>query len=224
MQILVVIDHPYPGSLSRALATAVTRGATAAGHTVDVLDLDADDFDPVMRQADLAAWRGRSTTDPQVVDYQRRIADADHLVIVTPVWWTSLPARTKGFVDKVLVPGFAYDETRLGTLDGHLGHLGVTVLSVMTTPGPLFHLWFGDPLGRMLGRGTFRQLGVRRVRHLRHPRPAAVSPARREAWLARAEGLFPAARRGGADAAATSRPRTRRSAPSPLVVPAAGTR
>lgn len=192
MQILLVIDHPYPRSLTRALADAVVRGATAAGHSVDVLDLDADDFDPVMRQTDLAAWRDHRTADPQVVNYQERLLRADHLVIATPVWWSSLPARTKGFLDKVLVPGFAYDDAPLDSLDGHLGHLRqVTVMTTMTSPTPLFRWWFGDPIGRMLGRGTFRQLGVRRVRHVRHARPVRVSPQRREAWLRRAEEMFP---------------------------------
>ncbi|SDS36664.1 Putative NADPH-quinone reductase (modulator of drug activity B) [Paraoerskovia marina] len=191
MKILLVVDHPYPGSLTRALTEAVARGADAHGHDVDVIDLDADDFDPVMRLADLAAWRGQATADPRVVDYQRRILDADHLVVVSPVWWASLPARLKGFLDKVLVPGFAYDDGPLDTLVGRLGHLrGVTVMTTMTTPVPVFRWWYGDPVGRMLGRGTFRQLGVRHVRHLRHGRPRGVGDARRAAWLGRAERLF----------------------------------
>jgi NAD(P)H dehydrogenase (quinone) len=192
MRVLLVIDHPYEGSYSRALATAAIRGAETAGHDVDVIDLDRDDFDPVMRRADLGAWREGRTVDPQVADYQERLVIADHLVLVHPVWWEVVPARLKGFFDKVLVPGYAYTESRIGTLQGLLGLSGVTLVTTMTTPGPLYRLWFGAPVHRVVARGVFGQLGVRQVRWVNHPRVAEVSPARRDRWLADLERRFAA--------------------------------
>lgn len=192
MRVLLVIDHPYEGSYSRALAAAAIRGAQAAGHDVDVIDLDLDDFDPVVRRADLGAWREGRTVDPRAADYQRRLAAADHLVLVHPVWWEVMPARLKGFLDKVLVPGFAYTESRIGSLQGLLGLSGVTLVTTMTTPGPLYRLWFGAPAHRVVARGVFGQLGVRRVRWVNHPRVAEVSPARRDRWLAALERRFAA--------------------------------
>ncbi|MDF2848838.1 MAG: dehydrogenase [Oerskovia sp.] len=169
MRVLIVIDHPYEGSYSRALAAAAIRGATSAGHDVDVIDLDLDDFDPVVRRTDLGAWREGRTVDPLAAEYQERLAAADHLVLVHPVWWEVMPARLKGFFDKVLVPGFAYTESRVGTL---------------------YRLWFGAPVHRVVARGVFGQLGVPRVRWVNHPRVAEVSPARRARWLTALERRF----------------------------------
>ena len=231
MRVLLVIDHPYEGSYSRALAAAAIRGATTAGHEVDVIDLDLDDFDPVVRRADLGAWREGRTVDPQAAGYQERLAAADHLVLVHPVWWEVMPARLKGFFDKVLVPGFAYTENRVGALRGLLGLSGVTLVTTMTTPGPLYRTWFGAPVQRVVARGVFGQLGVRRVRWVNHSRVAQVSPARRERWLSRLERLAAdlpepsatvrdraARRRRGLAAQEAAQDAARRALPSPTPV------
>jgi NAD(P)H dehydrogenase (quinone) len=52
---------------------------------VDLIDLVADGFNPVMTRQDLVAWRMKETIDPLSVDYQRKIAAADHIVFVFPI-------------------------------------------------------------------------------------------------------------------------------------------
>ncbi|WP_265522135.1 NAD(P)H-dependent oxidoreductase [Oerskovia flava] len=188
MRVLLIVNHPYEGSFSRALATAAARGAVAAGHEVDVIDLDVDGFDPVMRRDDLGAWRDQRSLDPLVAEYQERLFAADHVVMVFPVWWEVMPALTKGFFDKVLVPGTTYTENSIGALVGRFHHLrGVTVVTTMTTPGPVYRWWFGSTVHKAVVRGVFRKLRVRRVRWVNHARVAQVSPERRAAWLASLE-------------------------------------
>lgn len=107
MHIVIVFDHPYGASasgniphrrsFSAALLASVTSGLTAAGHTLDLVDLQADRFNPVTSAEDLAAWRQRDTRDPLVQDYQRRLMEADHLIFIFPIWWETMPALTKGF-------------------------------------------------------------------------------------------------------------------------------
>lgn len=187
MNILLVIDHPYAASYSHALLAAARRGALEAGHTVDVLDLAADGFDPAMSAAELNLWRSGQASDPLVLDYQRRLLAADHLAFVFPVWWMTMPARTTGFLDKVLLPGVAYDEPRPGgRLVGRLHRLrSVTLLTVSTTPTLWYRLIFARPAVSAMFTGTFRMLGVRRLRWLSHGGMAASTPARRAAWLER---------------------------------------
>lgn len=187
MRTMVVVNHPYEGSFCHALAHAAATGARRAGHDVDVLDLDATGFDPVMRRADLGAWRARTTLDPVVVDLQRRIDAADHLVLVHPVWWETAPAVMKGFYDKVLVPGWAYEDGPLGLPRGRFARLQrVTVATTMTTPGPAYRWVFGNTAQKASVRGVWRKMGVP-ARWLSHPRVADVSPERRERWLTRIE-------------------------------------
>ncbi|MCS4276246.1 hypothetical protein M2390_001428 [Mycetocola sp. BIGb0189] len=87
-KVLMVFDHPYGAdaseniphlrSFSAAIAAAARRGQEKASHEVDLIDLHADGFDPVMHESDLAAWRQASVVDAQVADYQARLRAADH--------------------------------------------------------------------------------------------------------------------------------------------------
>lgn len=204
MNVLTVFDHPYTAaahsdvpharSFSAALLAAATRGLERAGHTVDLIDLAADRFDPVMRRADLIAWRTRTTTDPVIADYQRRLAAADHVVFVFPTWWVSMPAMTKGFLDRVLSKGFAFEEPKPGgALVRTLTRLrGVTVLTPMTTRLGLYRWWFARPGHRILFRGTFGLIGVRRLRWFSFEGPAQRSADWRAAQLRKVERYFEA--------------------------------
>jgi putative NADPH-quinone reductase len=201
MRILLVLDHPYTlssaanirhqRSFSAAVAAAAIRGATEAGHQTDVIDLAADGFQPAMTRDDLVAWRQARIIDPQVSDYQRRLAQADHLVFVFPVWWEAMPAATKGFLDRVLVKGVAFEElpnvrgnpfrnlmTRLG---------GVTVMSVMTTPDKAYRWWYRDPLTKIMFKGTFAKIGIRNLKWINYDRVAKRTPEQRERMLRDAE-------------------------------------
>jgi putative NADPH-quinone reductase len=204
MRILLVLDHPYTlasaanirhhRSFSAAVAAAAVRGATEAGHEIDVIDLAADGFQPAMTRDDLTAWRQARIIDPQVSDYQRRLAKADHLVFVFPVWWEAMPAATKGFLDRVLVKGMAFEElpnargnpfrnllTRLG---------GVTVMSVMTTPDKAYRWWYRDPLTKIMFKGTFAKIGIRNLKWINYDRVTERTPEQRERMLRDTESRF----------------------------------
>jgi putative NADPH-quinone reductase len=202
----MVFDHPYGigasenvphrRSFSAALAVAARRGLERADHEVDVIDLHADGFDPVMHAADLAAWRNKTVIDPQVAAYQARVLAADHLVFVFPIWWELMPALTKGFIDKVITKGVMYDQPRPNrAFVGTMPRLrGVSVVTVMSTPMALYRAWFGAPLPKAIFRGTFRKLGVKRLRWLGHAGVAGKSPRARARVLARTEERFAALR------------------------------
>ena len=178
MRIMLILDHPYTldsaanvpheRSFTAAVAAAAIAGAERGGHDVDLVDLAADGFNPAMTRADLVAWRLRASVDPVVLDYQRRLFEADHLVFAFPIWWEAMPAATKGFLDRVLVKGVAYEE-----LPGAKGNpfrnrmtrlQGVTALTVMSTPTAAYRWWFGDPMRKILFKGTFGKIGVKNLR------------------------------------------------------------
>jgi putative NADPH-quinone reductase len=197
MRILLVLDHPYTlasaanirhqRSFSAAVAAAAIRGATGAGHQIDVIDLAADGFQPAMTRDDLAAWRQARIIDPQVSDYQRRLAQADHLVFVFPVWWEAMPAATKGFLDRVLVKGVAFEElpnARGNPFRSLLPRLGgVTVMSVMTTPDKAYRWWYRDPLTKIMFKGTFAKIGIRNLKWINYDRVTERTHEQRERML-----------------------------------------
>jgi NAD(P)H dehydrogenase (quinone) len=178
MKVLIVLDHPYTiasaddvphrRSFSAAVAAAAIQGAGSAGHEVDLIDLAADGFQPAMTGEDLVAWRQGRVVDPHVADYQQRLLAADHLAFVFPVWWESMPAATKGFLDRVLTKGVLYDEVpeaRGNPFRNRMTRLGgVSVLSIMTTPDKAYRWWYRDPLTKIMFKGTFAKIGVKNLR------------------------------------------------------------
>ncbi|MGI9823937.1 NAD(P)H-dependent oxidoreductase [Agromyces sp. Marseille-Q5079] len=204
MRVALVVDHPYTlassenephrRSFTAAVAAAAIRGLESAGHEVDVMDLVADGFDPVMRREDLLAWRSTSTADPLASDYQRRVLAADHLVFVFPIWWEAMPAATKGFLDKVLTKGVVFSEDPAAKGNPFTNLMtrltGVSVLTIMTTPHAAYRWWFGNPVIKIMFKGTFGKIGVRNLSWTNFDRVAERSAAERETLLARTERTF----------------------------------
>jgi len=211
MRILFVVDHPYTldsaenvphrRSFTAAVADAAIRGARRAGHEIDLVDLAADGFDPVMSRDDLVAWRLKSVVDPVVADYQRRLLSADHVVFAFPVWWEAMPASTKGFLDRVLTKGVVFEEIAgakgnpFRNLMPRLG--GVTVLSIMTTPDAAYRWWFRDPLTKILFKGTFGKIGVKNLRWVNYASITEKTHEQRERMLRDTEQRFANLRSAG---------------------------
>lgn len=128
-RVLIVTANPDSRSLNGALTDVAVDCLQAAGHAVVVSDLyamrfkavaDADDFPqrdprPRLRYAveSRAAYDG-GTQAPDVVEEQRKLLDCDALVLQFPLWWFSMPAIMKGWIDRVFANGFAYGLTRPG--------------------------------------------------------------------------------------------------------------
>lgn len=167
MKNVLVFDHPYTlaasenqphfRSYSAALAKAVINTLTAQGDSVDTIDLHADHFDPVMHQSDLENWRTKKPLNSQTKDYYKRLAAADRIIFIFPIWWEVMPAMTKGFIDKVLSKNH-YQEKGPHILPNNPE---IVVLTVSGTPTPLYRLIFGNPVTKSLKRGTFNKLGLR---------------------------------------------------------------
>ncbi|MCG8477813.1 MAG: NAD(P)H-dependent oxidoreductase [Spirochaetales bacterium] len=164
MHAFILFDHPHEKSYCHALLDAAIAGLGEAGHTYDLVDLNREDFDPVMRLEDLKLYGEGRSSDPTVADYQRRIDAADHLVMVFPVWWEVMPALSKGFLDKVLLPGWSFEETTGMVPKGLLSRLRATVVTTMGFPTWYYRLFFGNALKGALLQGTFGFVGIPRRR------------------------------------------------------------
>lgn len=92
-RILMVYGTPKTISLCHALAEAYTQGARSEGHVVRVLKLGELDFDPVLH----SGYEQSQTLEHDLLEAQRQIHWAEHLVFVYPVWWGGLPALLTGF-------------------------------------------------------------------------------------------------------------------------------
>ncbi|MFE5733814.1 NAD(P)H oxidoreductase [Streptomyces sp. NPDC056528] len=110
---LVVVAHHRTDSLTAHTARRAAARLETAGYRVDVLDLHAEGFDPRMNTADQPDWGDREKPySDEVHAHMRRILDADVVVAVFPVYWLSVPAILKGWIDRVWNYGFAYGRSR----------------------------------------------------------------------------------------------------------------
>lgn len=174
-KICIVFDHPYTAeafqnqlhnrSYSAALLQEAIRAYQEKGYEVDVLDLHADGFDPVMHREDLAAWRQKVPLNSQVLDYQERLLEAHELMFIFPIWWELMPAMTKGFIDKVVAKGLLYQQTKKGLFQSKFESLErVQLVTTMATPDLIYRFLFGNPICKSLFRGTFRKMGIHRLK------------------------------------------------------------
>lgn len=115
---LIVHAHPEPRSFSTAQMTTAARTLNGAGYHVDVLDLYAEGWAPVLRREQFTSTEDRfkpqaeqvravreGTLDREVEAHLQRLLAADLLVLSFPMWWFSMPAVLKGWVDRVFVMG-----------------------------------------------------------------------------------------------------------------------
>lgn len=110
MRVLVIHSHPIVDSFSGALRDAASEGAQAAGHDVRVLDLGAMNFDPVMSADELRGYKAiMSATSDDLTMHIDAVKWADVLVFVYPTWWSTLPAQLKGWLERVMRPGVAFE-------------------------------------------------------------------------------------------------------------------
>jgi NAD(P)H dehydrogenase (quinone) len=104
MKIYILLAHPDSKSLNAAFADAYEQVAREKGHDVRRQNLGEMHFDPIL-------WQGYKTVQPLEPDLkqaQENILWCERWVIFYPIWWGSVPALFKGFLDRTLYSGFAY--------------------------------------------------------------------------------------------------------------------
>ncbi len=172
---LVIDGHPNPDSLCAALARTYADNATDA-RLLAVRDLD---FDVHMRYG----YTRHMPMEPDLADARAAIREAQHIVIVTPVWWRSVPALLKGFLDRALLPREDYRYTERGLPEGLLAGRTARVVVTSDTPRILQRL-LPDTRLRSLTHGTLRFCGIGPVRVTRFATVKNSTPEVRARWLA----------------------------------------
>lgn len=114
MKVLVVFSHPRRHSFCGAVLDALLAGLAAGRNRAEVADLHREGFDPRMPEADEPDWNdaGKRYSDAVLAE-QARIERNEAMVFVFPVWWWSMPAMLKGWIDRVWNNGWAYGARKL---------------------------------------------------------------------------------------------------------------
>lgn len=125
---LVIVAHPIADSLTHAAGAAAVAGLRAAHHRVRVLDLYAIGFRAAMTTAERRAYSTEAPVlDAMVAEHCQLLGRARRLVFVYPTWWSGPPAILKGWLERVLVTGVAFDldpdTKRVRPAMGHIEHI-----------------------------------------------------------------------------------------------------
>lgn len=164
MHILVIYAHPLSDSFAAALRDAVVATLTSHGHSIDLCDLYAEDFVPVLSADERRAYDNAPENAAAVASHVDRLRRSHGIVLVFPSWWYGMPAILKGYFDRVWLPGVAFE---FGPRAIRPLLQGIRLFGVVTTSGApewFTRIYVGDPSRKVLMRGLARLLAPRAER------------------------------------------------------------
>jgi NAD(P)H dehydrogenase (quinone) len=104
-KILVLDGHPAKGSFCGALAQTYADAAEKTGHDVRIVHLADLSFDPDLGSA---SFKTVKPLEADLEDFWASLEWCDHFVLAHPLWWGGMPAKLKGLIDRVFLPGKAF--------------------------------------------------------------------------------------------------------------------
>jgi putative NADPH-quinone reductase len=160
-KIALINGHPNNESFNFVLAEAYKKGAINSGAEIREIIIRNLDFNPNLQ----FGYQKRIDLEPDLIKAWETIQWADHLVWVHPVWWGGLPAVTKGFIDRLFLPGlaFKYRENSVWwdkLLTGKTAH----IITTLDQPSWYYRIFYGRPSIDQLKRSTLEFCGIKPVK------------------------------------------------------------
>jgi NAD(P)H dehydrogenase (quinone) len=184
MKISVILAHPDKGSFNHAIAAAVVKTLDRNAHRVIFHDLYEEGFDPVLPVNEILK---DVPLPPEIERHCREIREAEGIVIIHPVWWGQPPAILKGWVDRVIRPGVAYEfigeDKGEGVPVGLLHIKTAIVFNTSNTESEREKDVFGDPLETIWKNCIFGLCGVKDFYRKTYSIIVVSSERQREDWL-----------------------------------------
>jgi len=192
MKILVILGHQHPGSFCHAIAQTAMEELRSAGHQVIYHDLYAEGFNPILPHEQIPK---QATLEAFVQRHCEELVAADGYLVVHPNWWAQPPAILKGWLDRVLRQGVAYDFSASGVV-GLLAGKSALVITTSNTPREDELKIFGDPLENLWKTCIFGFCGVTDFLRRNFESIVLSTPDQRAEWLQEVRrlvrGRFPA--------------------------------
>ncbi len=143
MNILIVTAHPSSHGDTHTIATTYAENKREKGHVVDIVDLYAKEY-----KVDLLAFENIREFKPSPVQkkFQEQILWAHEIVIVHPVWWSTVPAILKNWIDLTFWPGIAYKYLPDGKIAKLLDGKSAKIFATCGGPSWYYYVPFFLPL------------------------------------------------------------------------------
>lgn len=184
---LIIYCHPYQKSLNHAVLQAVENNLSQKQIQYTIIDLYQEKFQPIYDLEELRLFHTGETHDPLVEKYLNLLKKAQGVIIITPIWWNSIPGMLKGFIDKVMKEreGLSHTVSKMG-IHGCLTNLThAYVLTTSTSPTIYFKLFMGNSIKKIFISKTLRQLGVKQGTWINFGNVTHSTLAKRQQYLQR---------------------------------------
>ncbi|WP_044557626.1 NAD(P)H-dependent oxidoreductase [Halobacteriovorax marinus] len=178
--ILVIQGHTDSSSLTHSLSLSYIEARKKSGDKVNVVDLSVLDFNPILEMG----YKEIMPLEDSLLECQSLIKEADHITIFYPTWWGTLPAKLKGFFDRVLLPGFAFKFEEGKTLPTKLlKGKTASIITTLDTP-PWYYRYFQGNLGvRTLKNLILSFCGIKTKKIIYIGPVIKSSEEKRSAWI-----------------------------------------
>lgn len=185
-KILIINGHPNKDAFNYGITTAYKKGAKNSGAEVKEIIIADLKFNPNLQ----FGYQKRTELEPDLTEAWEKIKWAEHLVWVHPVWWGGLPAILKGFIDRLFLPGFAfqYKENSMWwdkLLKGKTAH----IITTIDQPSWYYWLVYGRPSVNQLKKATLEFCGIKPVKVTYFGIVKTATNELREKWLDKVEEL-----------------------------------
>lgn len=184
MKVSIILAHPSNGSFNHAIAETVSETLKESGHAVTFHDLYQEKFPPLLPAEEISR---KASLPPIIRMHCAEVSTAEGIVIVHPNWWGQPPAVLKGWLDRILRPGIAYNFTEKdrgeGVPEGLLKARAAIVFTTSNTPFEREQAVFGDPLETIWRKCIFELCGVGNFYRKNFGIIVTSSPGQRKKWL-----------------------------------------
>ncbi|MGF7117073.1 NAD(P)H-dependent oxidoreductase [Methanobacterium oryzae] len=184
MKILLILGHPTPGSFNHAIADSAIQTLENNGHEVIFHDLYAEKFDPIILSGEIPK---KADLEPLIEKHCKELAETNGIIIVHPNWWGQPPAILKGWIDRVIRAGVAYEflesDSGEGIPNGLLKAETALVFNTANTSKEREMNVFGDPLETIWKNCIFDLCGVKSFYRKMFRIIVTSTQKERELWL-----------------------------------------
>lgn len=185
-KILIINGHPDNQSFCFGLSEAYKKGLSKTDAEIAEINIRELNFNPNLQ----FGYRKRTELEPDLIEAQKKLKWADHIVWIYPVWWGSIPAIMKGFLDRVLLPGFAFKKRENSVWwDKYFTGKTSRLICTMDQPTWYYRLIYKSPSHNAMKKLTLNFIGIKSVKI------TSIGPLRlskdefRQKWLSKIEKL-----------------------------------
>ena len=185
-RVLIINGHPDKESYCYAIYNAYKKGVLNSDAELKEICIRDLKFNPNLE----FGYRKRTELEPDLLTAQEKIKWANHIVWLYPVWWGSYPAIMKGFIDRVFLPGFAFEKRENSVWwDKLLTGKSARIITTLDQPSWYYRIVYSRPSYHSLKHLTFKFIGIK------HVKTTTIGPLRlsketfRKKWLEKIEKL-----------------------------------